>query len=274
MSSKIYFGLAICIQVLLFQSCVSHQELISLNGSDPAMEYGKNEIREESELVPPPSFVIQPADLLVINMNTFEGNTSEFLQQEFASRNLNVNGGFEYGPDALYYTSYHVDEDGYLMLPLVDKIKVAGLTTNELKIKLDSAYTPYLKFASTSVKLANMRVTILGEVNNPGLHYFFNGRTTILDAISLAGDFSDFGNRRKVKLIRRIDQKSKTVMLDLYKPDFINTEFYFVQPNDILYVEPIKAKAKDVGAQSVGIVLSIISTAALLANLVVNFNSK
>jgi protein involved in polysaccharide export with SLBB domain len=78
-----------------------------------------------------------------------------------------------------------------------------------LKTRLDSAYAPYLKFASTNVKLANLRVTILGEVENPGVHYFFNNQTTILEAISLAGDFTDFGNRKKVKLIRRYGNETK-----------------------------------------------------------------
>jgi polysaccharide export outer membrane protein len=128
--------------------------------------------------------------------------------------------------------------------------------------------------ASTSVKLANLRVTILGEVENPGVHYFFSNQTTILEAISLAGDFTDFGNRQKVKLIRRKDNATKTIVLDLNKPDFLDTEYYFIHPNDLIYIEPIKAKAFDVGAQSVGIVLSVISTAALLANIFFDLKNR
>ena len=119
-----------------------------------------------------------------------------------------------------------------------------------------------------------MRVTILGEVESPGVHYFFNNQTTILEAISLAGDFTDFGNRKKVKLIRRTGNETHTVMLDLNKADFVNTEYYFIHPNDLIYIEPIKAKGFDVGAQSVGIVLSVISTAALLANIFLDLNKN
>ncbi|NND33200.1 MAG: hypothetical protein HKN76_11470 [Saprospiraceae bacterium] len=264
--------LAIILLVLLLGSCVSHRELITLNASDPDnLDQGSNEILHQTGLLAPESFVIQVSDLLIINVTAFEGNTSEFLSEEFGSRNLNSSGR-DFGPNALYYNSYQVDAEGYVSLPLIDKIKAAGLNTYELKTKLDSAYTPYLKFASTSVKLANLRVTVLGEVENPGLYYFFNDQTTILEAISMAGDFSDFGNRRKIKLIRRKGEIAETVMLDLSKSDFIGTEYFFVKPNDLIYIEPVKAKAFDVGAQSVGIVLSVISTAALLANIFIDIN--
>lgn len=261
------------IWLVFAQSCVSHKELISLNGSDPEIERGLNLPIMEGNLNIPKMFVIQPSDLLVININAFEGSTSEYLQQEFASRTQN-NANREFGPSDIYYNSYEVDYEGYLELPLLDRFKVAGLNTTELKSKLDSAYTPYLKFASTSVKLANLRITVLGEVESPGVHYFFNNQTTILEAISMAGDFTDFSNRKKVKLIRRIGSETKTIMLDLNKPDFLGTEYYFIQPNDLIYIEPIKAKAFDVGSQSVGIVLSVISTAALLANIFLNLNKN
>ncbi len=261
------------IWLVFAQSCVSHKELISLNGSDPEIERGLNIPIMEGNLNIPKMFVIQPSDLLVININAFEGSTSEYLQKEFASRTQN-NANREFGPSDIYYNSYEVDYEGYLELPLLDRFKVAGLNTIELKSKLDSAYTPYLKFASTSVKLANLRITVLGEVESPGVHYFFNNQTTILEAISMAGDFTDFSNRKKVKLIRRIGSETKTIMLDLNKPDFLGTEYYFIQPNDLIYIEPIKAKAFDVGSQSVGIVLSVISTAALLANIFLNLNKN
>jgi len=253
---------------------VSHRDLITLNGAEVGLERGQDTLYSKQILKSPKSFKIQPSDLLIINISAFEGNTSEFLQQEFSSRNLNSGGSSDFGPDALYYNSYQVDDEGFIELPLIDRLMASGLSTYELKAKLDSAYTPYLKFASTSVKLANMRVTLLGEVESPGVYYFFNNQTTILEAISLAGDFSDFGNRRKVKLIRKSGKESQTIILDLNTPDFIGTEYYYIKPNDLIYIEPIKAKARDVGAQSVGIVLTAISTAALLANIFLDINKK
>lgn len=260
----------VCLALIFFQSCVSQRDMIALNGADPAIERGTNSTVRQQQLMPPASFKIQSADILIINLNAFEGNTSAYLQQEFASRNLNNGGQREFGPAATYYNGYQVDNQGYIHLPMLDPLKVEGHTTDELKIMLDSSYAPYLKFASTTVKLANMRVTILGEVKSPGVQYFYNTQTTLLEAISLAGDFTDFGNRQKVKLIRRNGTSSETVILDLNRPGFIDSPYYFIQPNDVIYIEPIKPKGFDVSSRSVGIVLSAISTGVLLANIFLN----
>lgn len=152
-------------------------------------------------------------------------------------------------------------------MPLLEEIKVSGLTALELKAKLDDSYKPYLRFVSTNVKLANMRVTVLGEVAKPGVHYLYQDRNTILDAIGLAEDFTEFGNRKRVKLIRQTDWGSQTVYVNLSRPEFASTEYLYVQPNDLIYVEPLKAKSFDVSSESVGIVLSAISLGALLANI-------
>ncbi|NND08915.1 MAG: hypothetical protein HKN87_21295 [Saprospiraceae bacterium] len=260
--------------LLLMTSCVNHRELITLNAGEENLESGKNQAIRKTDRVSPTEYVIHPKDLLIIHINTFEGNTSEFLQRAFSSNDLNNNGGRQFGPEALYYNSYQVDGQGFIYLPLIERINVSGKTPVGVKTALDSAYAKHFRFVSANVKLANMRVTVLGEVENPGLVYFYNDETTLLEAISMAGDFSDFGNRKKVKLIRRTESGSTTAMLDLYNSDFIGTEYFYVKPNDIIYVEPIKAKAFDVGAESVGIVLSVVSTLALLANIFIDLKRE
>ncbi len=268
----IYLIFCVIIVAMFCQSCVSHQELVALNAAQQEMEEGADSIIQIRESTTPERLIVYPNDLLVININTFEGNTAEFLQREFSSNNIN-NRNREYGPDALYYNSYKVDQDGHITLPLLDRVEVAGQTTSQIKTQLDSAYATFFKFASANVKLANMRVTVLGEVNTPGVQYFFNDQTSLLEAISMAGDFSDFANRKKVKLIRRSTQGSETVMLNMYEDDFIDSEFFYVKPNDIIYIEPIKAKAFDVTAETIGVVLSAISTAILLATFVLDISN-
>lgn len=262
------------VMLVVMSSCVNHRELITLNASEENLESGKNQAIRKTEHISPTEYAIHPNDLLIININTFEGNTSEFIQRAFSSNDLNNNGGRQFGPEALYYNSYQVDGKGYIYLPLIERVQVAGKTIIDVKTSLDSAYANHFRFVSANVKLANMRVTVLGEVENPGLVYFYNDETTLLEAISMAGDFTDFGNRKKVKLIRRTEAGSTTVMLNLFASDFIGTEYFYVNPNDIIYVEPIKAKAFDVGAESVGIVLSVISTLALLANIFIDLKKN
>jgi polysaccharide export outer membrane protein len=123
--------------------------------------------------------------------------------------------------------------------------------------------------------LANPRITVLGEVQQPGMHYLYNEQNSMLDAIGLAGDFTDFSNRRKVKVIRRTgDGTTKTAYINMNRSDFLNTEFQYAQPHDIIYVEPKKAKSFDSSAKSVGVVISAVSLAALFANLIIDFTRR
>lgn len=248
------------------QSCVSHRDLITLNEGD----YGPEELIADSvlQITPNPAFEtykIRPHDQLMIRINAFDGSTEEFLNREFSSGENTPN--IRNLPEDIYFRSISVSDSGTIALPLLGEMHVEGLTTDELKNQLDENYKPYLRFVSTRVKLANMRVTVLGEVAKPGVHYLYQERNTILDAIGLAEDFTEFGNRKRVKLIRQTEWGSKTAYINLSRPEFAATEFFYVQPNDIIYVEPLKAKSFDVSSESVGIVLSTISLGALLANI-------
>ncbi len=224
---------------------------------------------KEGELYTFQPYKIRPFDQLLIRLNAFDGSTEQFLNREFAnsneySRNLN------FDPASLFFSSYSVESDGTLKLPIIEKIKVEGLTVSELKTKLDTMYKPHLTFVTTNVKMGNMHVTVLGEVKKPGLHYLYNDINTILDVLSMAGNPTPFANLERVKLIRQTDKGAKTVYLNLSSPDFIYTEYFFVQPYDVLYFEPAKtAKALDSSSESIGIVLSTISIIVLLINIFV-----
>ncbi|MBI5916147.1 MAG: polysaccharide biosynthesis/export family protein [Bacteroidetes bacterium] len=263
------------IKILLFaltismvgQSCVSHKDLVTLNGNEQVPEdLRAAETKTNTRVFPFKPHQIQPFDQLMVKINAFDGSTEEFLNREFTTEHV-YSRDINYDPSSLYFNSYTVDGEGYIYLPLLEKVLVKGVTLSELKVKLDKEYAPYLKFASTNVKLANMRVTVIGEVNNPGVHYLHNERATLLDAIGLAGDFTDFSNRKKVKVIRQYKDGSYSSYLNLNRDDFIYTEFYYCQPYDVIYVEPLKAKSKEVSAPIVGVFLSAISVGALIVNI-------
>lgn len=256
----------------LLPSCVPHKDLITLNKaedspndlkSDKSMGYVNHK-----KLKP---YKIRPFDQLLVKINAFDGNTEDYLNREFSRGNV-YSRELDYSPASIYFNSYNVDKEGFISLPVIDKVKVAGLNVTELKLKLEKAYTPYLKFASSSIKVANMRATVLGEVQNPGVQQLYNEQTTILDAITMAGDFTQFGNRSKVKLIRQSKQGRQTVYLNLSRSDFMTTEYYYVQPSDVIYVEPIKAKALDVSSRTLGVVFSAISLGVLLTSIFVDLN--
>ncbi|MCF8245312.1 MAG: polysaccharide biosynthesis/export family protein [Saprospiraceae bacterium] len=262
------------VKILLFtliiamsvQGCVSYKDLVTLNGNEQVSKDMRSaEIKTNTRVYPFKPHQIQPFDQLMIRINAFDGSTEEFLNREFTTEHV-YSKDINYDPPSLYFNSYTVDGEGNIYLPLLDKVLVKGVTLSELKVKLDKDYSPYLKFASTNVKLANMRVTVIGEVNDPGVHYLHNERATLLDAIGLAGDFTNFGNRKKVKVIRQNKESSYSSYLNMNRDDFIYTEFYYCKPYDVIYVEPLKAKSWDVSTPVIGVVLSAISVAALLLN--------
>ena len=253
---------------MLGSSCVTHRDLISFNEGDPEFEDLHPDSTARAAMTPESvPYRIRPNDQLMIHVNDFEGNSGSFLNRNMASDRNNVR--FNFDPAALYFTSYSVSDSGFIKLPLLNKVRVTGLTTEELQDTLDLAIKPYVKLASTEVKLANRRVTLLGEVNNPGVQYLYNDRNTLMEAIGLAGDFTPFGNRRKVKLIRQTENGVKSVYINLQRSDFLSTPYYYVQPNDVVYVEPLKAKSFDNSSRSVGVVLSGISLAVVILSIFV-----
>ena len=169
-----------CSLLLALQSCVSHKELTTLNGNESVPDdlRGEKEVSNTilQEFKP---YEIQPYDQLMIRINAFDGSTEDFLNREFAVDN--GGGNLDYSPESVYFSSYTINDSGTIALPMLGTKKVSGLTVNQLKRELDEAYKPYLRFASAMVKLANQRVTILGEVNNPGVYYLYNEKTTLLE---------------------------------------------------------------------------------------------
>jgi len=262
--------LLLVLTTLLLQSCIPHKDLVSLNGNETLPDdFRSDKLMHTTQIQSFQVYKIHLYDQLMIKVNAFEGSTEQFLNREFD--NNNGSGQQQnYDPASLYFNTYTVDEKGYLNLPIIEKVQVKGLSVAEIKEKLDEAYKPYLKFASTSVKLANSRITVMGEVNSPGVHYLYNDQNTILDAISMAGDFTDFGNRRKVKLIRKTEEGLETIYLNMNRSEFLYSQYYYIHPYDVIYVEPTKRKSRDTGANSAGVILSGISVGVLILNLFLN----
>lgn len=254
-------------------SCVTHRDLLmTKEGEERDFESIQDyTIIREDRMKEFKSYRIQPYDQLIIRVNAFDGSTEGFLNREFAPEN-GYSSNIDYTPESIYFSSYNVRETGDIILPILDRLYIEGMTVNELKSKLDELYSPYLKYPSTTVRLANMRITLLGEINTPGVHYLYNEKNTILDAISIAGDFTDFANLTNVKLIRQTKIGSETVYLNLSKPDFVYTEYFYVRPHDVIYIEPLKEKMIQVNAQTVGVILSAASLLILVLNTISSTN--
>jgi len=210
------------------------------------------------------NYRIRPFDNLHIRINNFEASTSDLLNSTAISSNVNI------GPAQLYISSYTVNDSGYISLPVIGNYHVAGLSLNEIRQQLDTLYTPYLKFPSSVVKLTNFRITVLGEVINPGLRFIFNDKLTLMQALGHAGGLTEYANLERIKLVRETEIGTQTRYVNLKNTDFLSSEAYFLMPNDVIYVEPLRSKPFRVNAQTLSVVISAVSVTALVANIILN----
>jgi len=205
-------------------------------------------------------YKLKPSDNLIIKMTSFDDELSGVINHKSTSIPLTDPKGF------LYFNSYTVDEQGYVSLPLLERVYVEGLTVHEIKAKVELDLKDYVKFPSVNIKLSNYQVTILGEVKSPGLKYYYDSKLTVFQAIGLASDLTEFANRKKVKLIRETNSGTVIIPLDLTKPNIIESDYYFLKPNDLLYVEPSKARSFSLNKSNVELITSILTLGILVIN--------
>jgi polysaccharide export outer membrane protein len=169
-----------------------------------------------------------------------------------------------------YLNGYQVDLNGNISLPIIGNIGVAGLTQLEAQEKVQEHADEYLKDASVKVKLLNFRVTVMGEVTTPGVYYNYNSSLSVLEAISMANGITNHAKINRVLVIRTNDNESKTYRIDLSNKNFLKSEAFFLQPNDVVYIEPHKIKNTDMNSNVYSILLSTVSTAVLITSLIIS----
>ena len=146
-------------------------------------------------------------------------------------------------------------------------MEVKNLTVEEAKEKLQLELSQYVKETALMVKLSNFDLTVLGEVNRPGKYKVYQSEISILEALALAGNLSNFAKTESVKLVRRTDNGSEIVTLNVGDANILSSPYYYLKPNDIVYVEPLKIKQWGFTSFPYSTVLSIASLGVTLFTL-------
>lgn len=154
--------------------------------------------------------------------------------------------------------SYLVDINGNINFPVIGTIKLAGLTKSEAIKNINDLLLPYLKNSIVTIQFVNYKITVLGEVLRPGQYTINNERVTILDALGLAGDMTPYGRRNNVLITRENNGKLEFVRLNLNTDEAFKSPYFYLQQNDVIYVEPNAVKS--IAAQNIPLYLSSIST--------------
>jgi polysaccharide export outer membrane protein len=162
--------------------------------------------------------------------------------------------------------SYLVDVNGTINFPVIGTIKLAGLSKSEAIHYIDEKLSPYLKNAIVTIQFMNYNITVLGEVKMPGQYSISNERVTVLDALGLAGDMTIYGKRNNVLLTRENNGKLQFVRLNLNSDEVFKSPYFYLQQNDVLYVEPNSVKS--IESKNINLYLSSISTFATIVALI------
>lgn len=164
---------------------------------------------------------------------------------------------------------YLVDKMGEIDFPVLGKLKVEGISRNELAEMLKEKLSLYLKNPIVTIQFQNFKVTVLGEVKNPGCYQVSSERVSLLDALGMAGDLQINGKRKNVLIMREQGNEKIFARVDLTSSDYINTPFFYLQQNDVVYVEPNKGRIAGGNAGTfLPYVLSSLSTLIAVISLI------
>lgn len=215
---------------------------------------------------------IHPDDLLSIMVNSKDPELAQMFNLPMVSYQIS-NSTTGIGSSTNKMLGYLVDKDGCIEFPILGQLKVEGMTRAELTsfIKGQLIGKGLLNDPIITVQFLNFRVSVMGEVAHPGTFEITSDRITLLEALSRAGDLTIYGKRDNIKIIREVNGKRTVATVDLRSNDILTSPYYYLQQNDIIYVEPNKAKAgqREINQnRSIGVWASIASVLASIAVLV------
>lgn len=231
-------------------SCVSQKKMLYFQNETMLNDSTFTSIEYENERHF--DYKVQPGDILYIRIAS--------LDEKFAAyfNTMNV-GNTNTSSSSMYLNGYNVDAEGYIDLPIVGKVQVKDYTVSEIQETVQSSMNEYMKETVVYVKLGSFNLTILGEVANPGQYQVYQSDINIFQAIALAGNATDFANKSKIKIIHQTPKGSQIVRININDADVLSSPHYYLKPNDIVYVEPLKSKQYGFTTVPYGTIFSAIS---------------
>ncbi len=234
---KVSYLLILAVLAVMMSSCGSTKNVAYFQNSD-SINFDKSRFLYDAH--------IMPKDQLTITVSTTDAEAA-------VPFNLTVPTPYTVGQRTSYnqasLQSYLVDNEGYIVFPIIGSVKVGGKTKSEAEKMIQEMIRPYMSETENpivTVRMSSYSVSVLGEVNRPGSFQVSREKITILEALAQAGDLTIYGVRDKVKLIREDATGKKEIhTLSLNDANIINSPYYYLQQNDVVYVEPNKVKAQN-----------------------------
>jgi len=209
---------------------------------------------------------IQPDDLLSITVSSLNPEANALFNKGVLLSSSGNNSGS--GANSLNGEGYLVNSDGNIEFPVLGKVKLSGLTKQEARAKLIKDLNQYLKDPAVNIRFMNFRVTVIGEVNHPATFTIPSEKINLLEALGLAGDMTLYGKRENVLLIREENGIRKMTRIDLGSKQAFNSPYFYLQQNDVVYVEPNKVKQVQAttNTRNITLLFSAISVTTLIVS--------
>ncbi|MGG5506243.1 MULTISPECIES: polysaccharide biosynthesis/export family protein [unclassified Myroides] len=255
MKLRSFFVVLLVATTVFFSSCASRESVVYYQNVEDVLA-NDNAVKQFETY-------LQPDDLLMIIVSAQDREAAEpFNLINTMVTNLNNQAGAGSAQQQLYL----VDNKGNIEFPVLGTIKVSGLTKKQAIDYLTTEISKYIIRPIVNMRIMNFKITVQGEVNRPGIHTIVSERLTLSDAIALSGDLTVYGKRDNILVIREVEGKRIPYRVDMTKADFMTSPYYYLNQNDIVYVEPNKTK---VNSSVVGPNLSLgISALSLLVTII------
>ena len=257
LKNSLKLGMVALLLAMFFASCVPYKKMLYLKDAQMVAEnQSANYVNERNV-----DYKLQPGDNLYIRfINTIDERSAAALAGDIGRTYTSTDA-------AIYLQSYTLDEDGCIELPLTGKIELKNLTVDGAKEKMQTEINKFVNQTTIIVKLSNFNLTVLGEVARPGMYKVYQSQINLFEAVSMAGNMTNFAKKNEVKIIRQTDTGSEIHIVDMGQADILSSPYYYLKPNDIVYVEPLKIKQWGFTTFPYSTVLSIVTLAITLFNL-------
>jgi polysaccharide export outer membrane protein len=238
--------------MLLLVGCVGRRNINYLE--DPGLSEGASKLFENRKF----EYRVQVNDVLSIRVLGLDEQTHRYFNVESQNAMMGMSDA------ALYVNGFSVDRNGHVQLPTIGKVKVQGLTVGEAQELMQKKINEYFTNATVILKLVSFRVSVLGDVQRPGSYFIYNNQITILEALAMAGGPNEFADKSLVQVMRQTDRGVQAVYVDMSSSSVLSSEYYYLLPNDVVYVPTLRARAGRLNLDMLTILLSALSTAAIV----------
>lgn len=250
--------------LIIYSSCIPNKELIYFQG-DPVSG-------DSIKILQNRPYRLQVNDMLYIDIKSADSE----LVQLFKNVETQSTNTSNISQEAIYFRSYSINRHGNIRIPYIGELNVLGYTTSEVREKIDKEFENYFKNPEdvfVTVKLAGIRLTFLGEVKKPGTVIVYQNQVNIIEAIASAGDIDVTGNRKNVTIIRKDIDGTKKYHINLLDVNSFESDMFYVESNDIIYIEPLKQKSWGTGTSGMQTITSLIAVLSLVTTTILLINA-